>query len=56
MKLSTDWHDFRAKLDKNYPRKASQRLINADKLFNLLEQSGRRIVTGATCRSVVLPP
>ena len=20
MKLSTDWHDFKAKLDKNYPR------------------------------------
>jgi hypothetical protein len=30
MKLSTDWHDFRAKLDKNYPRKGKPTQLSFD--------------------------
>jgi len=30
MKLSSDWHDFKAKLDKNYPRQGKPTQLSCD--------------------------
>jgi Phosphotransferase enzyme family len=41
MKLSTDWHDFRAKLDKNYPRKGKPTQLSFDYSGDDEEDDGR---------------
>lgn len=41
MKLSTDWHDFRAKLDKNYPRKGKPTQLSFDYSDDDAEDDGK---------------
>ena len=41
MKLSTDWHDFRAKLDKNYPPQGKPTQLSFDYSGDDAEDDGK---------------
>jgi len=41
MKLSSDWHDFKAKLDKNYPRQGKPTQLSFDYAKEEEEDSGK---------------
>jgi hypothetical protein len=41
MKLSADWHDFRAKLDKNYPRQGKPTQLSFDYSNEEAEDDGK---------------
>ena len=41
MKLSSDWHDFKGKLDKNYPRQGKPTQLSFDYAKEEEEDSGK---------------
>jgi hypothetical protein len=41
MRLSSDWHDFKAKLDKNYPRQGKPTQLSFDYATEEEEDSGQ---------------